>query len=158
MALRTAYGPKTRQKLHFPEKGRTKQAMKAECDINNIMAKFQKTGTIEFVNKREPQYGDCTGLEFQSAMETVANARELFADMPSSIRRRFDNEPSQFLDFIQDPSNREEAIKMGLIKTEALRKEDTSGLTRARRKGDPTAVEAVKKEEPKATETTGREA
>ena len=36
----------------------TKQSFKDECDINKIMAKFQKTGAIEHYAKHAPSYGD----------------------------------------------------------------------------------------------------
>ncbi|AXH74790.1 MAG: internal scaffolding protein [Microviridae sp.] len=115
--FRSAYGPRYRVSLTCPELpyGRTKQSFKDECDINTILSKFQRTGLLDFVEKRQPQYGDVTGIEFQTALQQVIDANALFADLPSKWRKRFHNDPAEFLDFVDDPANREEAIALGLI-------------------------------------------
>ncbi len=115
MTLRSAHGPKTRVSLTFTGQGRTKQSHKKECDINNIMARFQKTGTVDFINTQSPQFGDATGLEFQTAMETVAHANEMFAELPSKIRERFNNNAQELLSFLENPDNRTEAVFLGLL-------------------------------------------
>lgn len=115
--MRSIYSPKLRVQLVCREgSGRTRQSFKAECDINNIMARFQRSGVLDFVNKREPQYMDCTGVQFQAAMDLVAGAQSMFQELPSSIRNRFDNDPAAFLDFVQDPENAQELVDMGLAK------------------------------------------
>lgn len=116
MEFRSAYSQKPRVQLVTPEPSRTKQAFKAECDINTIIARYLKTGQIDLAQRLEPRYGDCTGLEFQSAMLTVKQAQSLFDELPSAIRSRFRNEPAEFLNFVQDEKNREEAQKLGLLK------------------------------------------
>lgn len=113
--FKTAYGPKSSNGITFPKTGRTMQAQQSECDINNIMAKFQRTGLIDFVNANQPKYGDVTGLDFETAVNNVAKTREWFAQLPAKWRSRFDNDPGLFLDFINDPENRPEAIQLGLI-------------------------------------------
>ena len=45
----------------------------------------------------------------------LSNARESFAMLPSSIRKRFDNDPGLLLAFLDDENNREEAFSLGLI-------------------------------------------
>lgn len=113
--IRGAYDPRSRVQLHFCGTGRTKQAMKDECDINVIMAKYKQTGLIEFTQKHQPQYADVSGLDFQSSLEIVAKARDMFADLPASTRKEFNNDPGEMLDFVQDPDNRAQALEMGLI-------------------------------------------
>ncbi len=140
----TAYGPKQRVQIRFADQGRTKQSMRAECDINNIMQKFQKTGVIDFVNKHAPQYGDATGVDFQNSMEIVARANEMFADLPSSVRKRFNNDPQELLEFCENPGNRQEAIKLGLLDTTRGRKADVPEKSTNRRKGDSQAPEEPK--------------
>ncbi|AXH73540.1 MAG: internal scaffolding protein [Microviridae sp.] len=116
--FRSAYGPRYRVPFTTPESelpfGRTKQSFKDECDINTILKKFQRTGLLEFVNDRQPQYGDVSAIDFQESMQTVARANEIFADLPSSIRKHFENSPEQFFSFIQDPSKHAEAVALGL--------------------------------------------
>lgn len=116
----TAYGPKVKQQLICePGFGRTKQSFKDECDINNILKRFQKTGVLDFVNKHAAQYGDVIGADFQSAMNIIAQANSMFADLPAHLRTRFENDPAQFLDFVADEKNRPEALELGLLKQPA---------------------------------------
>lgn len=115
----TAYGPKVKVSQHFPEGfGRTKQSFAAECDINNIMARYAKTGVLDFANQHAPQYADCTGIEFEAGMQTIAAAKSMFADLPAELRSRFENDPAQFLDFVNDDRNHEEAKELGLLRPE----------------------------------------
>ena len=92
----------------------TEQSHKKECDINNIMRKYQKTGAITHQNKHEAEYGFATGQTFLDAMLTVTKGQQMFDELPSSIRNKFYNDPAQFLDFVQDPANKQELMEMGL--------------------------------------------
>lgn len=92
------------------------QEFKDQCDINNIMARFQRSGALDWANKHEGTFADVTGYGFQSAMDTIQRAQQLFDDLPSSVRDRFHNDPSSFLDFIHNPNNHEEATRLGLTR------------------------------------------
>ncbi len=96
-------------------KSRTKQSMAAECDINNIMAKYQKTGAIAHINKHGMEYGFASGLDFAESMRVVKDGQRMFDDLPSLLRRRFKDDPAEFLDFVQNPDNSDEMLKLGLI-------------------------------------------
>ncbi len=98
--------------------GGAKQSFKKECDINNIMAKYQKTGVVMHLNERLPQYGFAPELDFRTSMELVAKADEQFAALPWKIRDRFQNDPGKFLAFCENPDNRSEAALLGLLKPE----------------------------------------
>lgn len=93
----------------------TRQEFKAECDINNIMRKYFRTGMLTHVNKYEGQYGDCPAVDFQEALNIVQRGGEMFAELPAKVRARFENDPAQFLAFVDDEDNREEAVLLGLI-------------------------------------------
>lgn len=117
----TAYGPKRHAPLTFPAtEGRTRQEFKAESDINVIMKRYAATGVLEYLNKKQPQYADVTGHDYQAAMDLVANARTAFEELPSSLRARFENDPGQLLDFVNDPENYEEAAELGLLQPEKV--------------------------------------
>lgn len=118
--FRTAYGPHMKVPTTFVGPGRTKQSFKAECDINTIVNRFLKTGIFDATNKHAPKYGDCTGLEFQAGMETVLKAQKMFDELPALVRNRFQNDPGQFLDFVHDEKNVEEAIRLGLLQRKAV--------------------------------------
>lgn len=119
--IRTAYGPRRSVALKFSGDGRTKQSFKDECDINRIMARYMATGVLpELRDATQAQYADCTVLEYQSAMELVANANSLFAELPATVRDRFENEPRKLLEFVQDPANLDESIELGFIDARKL--------------------------------------
>ncbi len=118
MDVRSVYARGPRVRITFPKKGRTKQSFKDECDINLIMAKYQKTGALAHFNKFSASYGFATSEDFASAMRTVTIAQDMFDGLPSSIRNRFANDPSQFLEFVQEADNRAEAIELGLFPAE----------------------------------------
>lgn len=117
--FKTAYGPKLKISMDFSaSKDRTKQSFKAECDINTIMARARKTGVIDFANRYQPQYADVTGHTYQAAQDTIARAKGMFFSMPAHVRDRFENNPRDFLAWIQNPNNQAEARTLGLMKPE----------------------------------------
>lgn len=95
---------------------RTQQQYKDQVNVNNIISKFKKTGSITHVrNAQEGVYMDLTELpSLQEAHEVVIAASKAFEAVPSKIRQRFGHDPQQMLDFLKDKNNDEEAIKLGL--------------------------------------------
>lgn len=96
---------------------RTKQQFVEQCDINNILKQFKKTGQITHIaeNRAKGVYADLPDpIEFQDSMNLVIQAEASFASLPSKVRSRFENDPAQFLAFMADPANVKEAIAMGL--------------------------------------------
>lgn len=113
--FRTAYGGPYRMPQVFEGEDKTKQSHKDECDINNIMRRYMATGQLEHVRDELPQYIDATGYDYQEAQNFIASANSLFAELPSEVRARFDNDPAQLLDFVHDPKNAQEAVQMGFL-------------------------------------------
>ena len=71
---------------------------------------------IEHVNQAQPQYLDVSALpDYQSALNIVQEAQASFDALPSTVRERFSNNPGSLISFLADPSNRDEAIKLGLV-------------------------------------------
>lgn len=120
-------GPEYDPGISFdPDEGLTQQQFKDDCDINNIMKRYQATGVITHVNGRQPEFGDFSNpIDFQSALNTVIEAEELFADLPATIRDRFANDPKELLMFMADEANREEAIALGIVKAPEKEPEPT---------------------------------
>lgn len=116
--IKSPYVKYPRHTMTFATLGRTKQSFKDECDINLIMKRYERTGVIDFINPRTSFYSDCPDLDFQAAMQLVKDAKDRFAALPSNVRDRFGNDPGKLLQFLSDPSNREEAIKLGLVATQ----------------------------------------
>jgi len=119
LQFRHAYSPQLRVSIKFKGSGLTKQEFKDESDINQIMARYMRTGLIDNVTNKLPQFQDLDGQTFTDAMQIVAESKSLFADLPSSIRNEFENNPAKFLDFVHDPENRPRMAEMGLLNEEA---------------------------------------
>lgn len=116
----------------------TKQAFKEECNINNIMAKFQKTGIITHVQNHSPQYGDFTGGDYTEAMNVITKANSMFQELPSSIRKEFENDPAKFLDFVSDEKNIERMVELGLAyKLNPISSGDGEGSTKPKEEPVP---------------------
>lgn len=109
----------------------TKQSFGPECDINTIMARYQSTGEMPVINQVAPQYLELGQSDFQDAMQIVAGAQSLFAELPSALRSRFNNDPGQFLAFTTDPNNRAEMHKLGMLKPGASPDQPTTAPTKS---------------------------
>lgn len=108
---------------------KTKQSFKAECDINNILARYQKTGLVGHLNARQPRYGDFSNtLDYQAALNAVMAAEESFSSLPAKVRDRFQNDPSKLISFINDPKNKNEAIKLGLLEQKTQQTKKSSSV------------------------------
>lgn len=98
----------------------TRQADAEDCDINYMMAKYQATGVEPRSNPRQPQWGDfSTVLGFQEALNIVRQSEADFALLPAEVRARFANDPAGMLRFLEDPGNRAEAERLGMVKPAA---------------------------------------
>jgi len=103
--------------IKFDQKeGMTKQSFRDECNINKIMAKFQRTGLINHYAKHAPQYMDIPAIDYHDALNIVADAESMFEELPSTIRAQFENNPEKFLEFVQNPDNLDKMRELGLAK------------------------------------------
>jgi len=97
-------------------KSRTQQQFKDDCNVNKILAKFKATGSITHIqNTQAGVYADLTQMpSYQESLNTVVAAQRAFEEVPAKIRQRFSNDPQEFINFLADEKNNEEAIKLGL--------------------------------------------
>lgn len=93
----------------------TKQSFRDEVDVNQILDKYARTGVLP-VNGRAPMFGDFSSLpSFLDAQILVRKAEDGFLKLSPDVRARFDNSPAKLLAFLDDPQNREEAVKLGIL-------------------------------------------
>jgi len=101
--------------LACEEPSLAQQHFKEECDINTILQKFNITGILPEA-PLSPRYGDFSGIgDYHGAMNRVLAAKKEFESLPSQIRARFQNDPAQLIEFLQDENNRPEAEELGLV-------------------------------------------
>lgn len=93
----------------------TQQQFKDDCDVNLIMAKFMKTGQVTHWNSKSGVYGDFTEIpSYHEAMQTITQAQDAFMQLPAEVRLKFNNDPQQLMDYLNDPQKVEESVKLGL--------------------------------------------
>lgn len=114
------------------EPSRTSQEFAAESDINLIMARFLKTGTIPVYADRQPFYVDAADLpSFQDMQNILISADEAFGNLPAALRERFGNDAARFVEFVSDPANEQELRKLGLLSPEAVERLDAADAAKA---------------------------
>jgi phage internal scaffolding protein len=107
--------------IYFDEPVLTVQSFAAECDINNIISRACAGADITHVSARVAQYGDFSSVpSYREALDLVSRAEGLFMELDPKIRERFANDPARMIDFLQDPANRPEAVRLGLVVAQAV--------------------------------------
>lgn len=127
------------------EPTRTQQHYKDQCDVNNIIAKYKKTGVITHLARSQGVYADVSQItDYQTSLQKVMDAQNAFSTLPSELRLRFNNDPQQLLAFLQDPKNYDEGVTLGLYeqKTEPTPESITQNNDKkTKTKNDPTNEE-----------------
>lgn len=111
----SVYGPRVRPVLECPA-GLTRQSMAAECDINNIVSRYEKTGMISHVDARSGVFADVSEVgDYREAIDRVRKAEEWFMRLPAKVRAEFKNDPAEFLDYVVKPENRADLEARGIL-------------------------------------------
>ncbi|QCQ84831.1 DNA pilot protein [Blackfly microvirus SF02] len=101
--------------------GMTRQEFADECDINVLMAQYERTGVLSHFNMATPQYLDVSEVpDLRSALDAVSSAQTAFMTLPASVRREFDNDPVKFVEFAQNPDNVGRMREWGLAAPERV--------------------------------------
>lgn len=102
-----------------PEEGRTRQEFADECDVNQVMARFEKTGQLPNFGGQAPQYLDVSEVpDLITALNVVEAAKAAFMTLPARTRAEFDNDPVKFVAFAEDPGNLDRMREWGLAPPE----------------------------------------
>lgn len=97
------------------EPSKTDQSQTEQSDVNYIIGQYKKTGQLTHLARKQGVYADVSQIpDLQESLAQVELANTAFASLPSEVRQRFQNSPVQMIEFLQDPSNDEEAIRLGL--------------------------------------------
>ncbi len=95
-------------------KGRAKQSMKDECDVNLIVAQFTKTGFMSHVATGLPSFVDVSELtDYRSAIEHVRSVEEWFSGLPAEVRARFRNDAVEFMEYLDGGATEDEFEELG---------------------------------------------
>jgi len=91
--------------------GRTKQSFKDETDVNQIINKHARMGTLSHLEQWGGTYGEYAGFDFQEAQNQIAGATSMFEELPTAVKKQFSNDPARFLEYVNDPENAEDLAK-----------------------------------------------
>lgn len=83
----------------------TRQSDASECDVNNIMKRYEKTGMLPpYANPGF--FADVSAMgDFRQVVDTVAQTSAIFEQFPAAFRAEFDNDVATFVNWATDPAN-----------------------------------------------------
>lgn len=117
------------QKYAFKEvrdvRDRAKQAPKAECDINNVLLRYRKSGLVTHLASGVPTYMDVSEVgDYKSAMDHLRSTERFFQALPAKVREYFDNDPVAFLDYASSVSKEDLKSDLSEVAKEVLAKKE----------------------------------
>ena len=113
--FRTHYSPQVRVTFETKGESLTEQQFAEESQILNKIRKYDSQGFFDTINRNPAQYNDFTQVrDLADAIEQIEEARDAFQTIPSDVRKKFNNSPSEFFDFASKESNYDELVKLGL--------------------------------------------
>lgn len=102
MSMRGEFTAK--QPKSYPD-GRTDIAFKDSADINKLLVKARKAGSLSHLQKYKGVYGDFSDFDFFAAQNALAKGQQIFEELPAEIRREFNQNPGEFFNYVNDPAN-----------------------------------------------------
>lgn len=87
------------------------------ADINEIVARYQKTGILDHLSRHESSFGSITGEQYKDYCDAIAQTNSLFEQLPSAAREFFQNDKAAFLDYVSDltEDRRDQLAEFGLV-------------------------------------------
>lgn len=87
-----------------------------KCNVNSILAQHARTGNMTHLTSKRGFYADVSGItNLSDSLMQVKKAQAEFFKVPAPIRAIFGNDMARFVDFVNDPSNLDKCIEMGLV-------------------------------------------
>lgn len=135
------------------DKGMTMQSFRDECDINNIIARYETTGFLVdpmIAARRTPSFGDFSKLpDYMEAQNIIAVGSEIFAALPARIREMFNNNPADYCNFVSNPDNLDKALELDLVDEVYYNAvKDSLAPKPSRKKAKKSEIESVSDSEP----------
>lgn len=97
------------------EPSMTRQEFAGDCDINVLMAHYERNAVVPPQNQREPMYFDASEVpDFRTSLDIAREASEAFMRVPAVVRKELDNDVYKFVEYAQDPANLDQMRKWGL--------------------------------------------
>lgn len=97
----------------------TQPQFQAECDVNNILARYKNVDLIPATRREPPIFGDFSDpaiADYHQAVNVIQGVGDLMQTLPAKVRARFNNDPTQILAFVANKDNQAEAEELGLLR------------------------------------------
>lgn len=114
-----------RVQIFFDEPSLTRQEFKDQCDLGKLLKRFCQTpeglAALQNAQGHVPGsvFADVSAVpDYRQYRDAVNAAEASFMALPATVRRRFNHDTAEFMDFISDSSNRDEAKALGLLREE----------------------------------------
>lgn len=102
--------------LSCTDSSRTQQQFRDESNVNHIMKKFGRAGVVPSYPRQDLGSEFIDIISYQDALNALNESAKEFMKLPAQTRRYFDNDPGKFVEFCSNEDNRDEAIRLGLVK------------------------------------------
>jgi phage internal scaffolding protein len=114
--FKTPYNGRVACSFETTGESMTQEHFREETEILNIIRRHDRNGVIDHINKGRAIYGDFSEItDYRDMIHKLREADSAFAQVPSDIRKRFENDPAKFFNFVSDPANHSELAEMGLV-------------------------------------------
>lgn len=103
--------------INCEDESLTQQHFRDDADINVLAHRYGlDKGPMPNIPVDPAYYGDFTNVpDLRAALDMVHDAQERFMQLDPKLRARFHNQPGELWQFVNDPDNGEEAIRLGLL-------------------------------------------
>lgn len=108
-----------------------KQEFKKETDINYIVKSAMRNDEdlLQPVKIAQQIAIDLSKMPtYPEMLQKVIEAQQSFDQLDAKVRRRFNEDPAQLIEFLQDPANKPEGQKLGLIKPDPIIEEKKTAI------------------------------
>ena len=92
------------------------ESQKGLTDVHALLEPAIKRGLLRHATTFTDEYDDIPSIDYQEALTTVTKADQMFSELPGKMKHRFNNNPKEFLEFVQNPDNAPELQKLGMLK------------------------------------------
>ena len=114
--FKTPYNGRVACSFETTGESMTQEHFREETEILNIIRRHDRNGVIEHINKGTAIYGDFSEItDYRDMIHKLREADSAFAQVPSDIRKRFENDPAKFFNFVTDQNNHSALAEMGLV-------------------------------------------
>ena len=122
--INSIYSARVRSSIRFTQPSKTQKQFANECSTDRIVEKFLRGEPVAQASK-PAIYADLTKIpDFEALQSRLSALNAWFADLPSSVRAEFDNDPEKALEELTKPDRWSDAVELGLLDESVLQKSE----------------------------------